>query len=216
MLWQSELTEFFSQNLPSLPQNSARLTDFWGKLGEFWAKNSVSSLCHRNNRLRGTHWVRSLELSESVAKRTHRVFFPELTEFAPKLSLELSEFSPPKQSSRNSIPLPFPSGAKEEMVRDKFLHRGFCTSRTRFRPEFWETNFGRPNFGPEFLGQIFWLCFSSKRGPKFWETNFGRPNSWVEFFDSVFSTKEAPSKMGRSFLLTARSFLLTVGLCCLR
>ena len=23
-----------------------------------------------------------------------------------------------------------------------------------FRAQFWETNFGRPNFGPEFLGRI--------------------------------------------------------------
>ena len=35
-----------------------------------------------------------------VPMRTHRVFFAELTEFAPRLS----EFSSPKQYSRNSIP----------------------------------------------------------------------------------------------------------------
>ena len=35
------------------------------------AKNSVSSLWHTNNRLRGTHWVRSPELSEP--KKTHWV-----------------------------------------------------------------------------------------------------------------------------------------------
>ena len=34
-------------------------------------KNSVSSLLHTNNRLRGTHWVRSPELSEG--KKTHWV-----------------------------------------------------------------------------------------------------------------------------------------------
>ena len=33
--------------------------------------------------------------------------------------------------------------------------RAFCTSGTEFRPEFWETNFGHPNSGPEFLGPIF-------------------------------------------------------------
>ena len=35
------------------------------------AKNSVSSLWHTNNRLRGTHWVRSPELSET--RKTHWV-----------------------------------------------------------------------------------------------------------------------------------------------
>ena len=35
------------------------------------AKNSVSSLWHTNNRLRGTHWVRSPELSEP--RKTHWV-----------------------------------------------------------------------------------------------------------------------------------------------
>ena len=31
------------------------LTEFGGKLGELCEKNSVSSLCHTNDRLRGTH-----------------------------------------------------------------------------------------------------------------------------------------------------------------
>ena len=31
----------------------------------------------------------------------------------------------------------------------------FAPPEPEFRPEFCETNFGRPNFGPEFLGRIF-------------------------------------------------------------
>ena len=31
----------------------------------------------------------------------------------------------------------------------------FAPPEPEFRAEFWETNFGRPNFGPEFLGRIF-------------------------------------------------------------
>ena len=31
----------------------------------------------------------------------------------------------------------------------------FAPLEPGFRAEFWETNFGRPNFGPEFLGRIF-------------------------------------------------------------
>ena len=39
-------------------ENSLSLTEFWGKLSELCEKkkkNSVSSLWHTNNRLRGTH-----------------------------------------------------------------------------------------------------------------------------------------------------------------
>ena len=41
----------------------ASLTEFWGKLGEFCEKQkkSMSSLCHTNNRLKGTHWALSPE-----------------------------------------------------------------------------------------------------------------------------------------------------------
>ena len=47
------------------------------------------------------------------AKANSPSFFAELTDFAVN-SARLSEFSPPKQYSRNSIPLPFPkSGAKK-------------------------------------------------------------------------------------------------------
>ena len=42
----------------------------------------------------------------------------------------------------------------------------FAPPEPEFRAEFWETNFGRPNVGPEFLGRFFWLCFFiSKWGP---------------------------------------------------
>ena len=52
-----------------------------------------------------------------------------------------------------------------QRVRDKSLHRGFAPPQPEFRPEFCETNFGRPNFGPEFLGRIFDSVFSSKKRP---------------------------------------------------
>ena len=42
------------------------------------AKNSVSSFWHTNNMLKGTHWVRSPELSEP--QKTHWIRSPELSE----------------------------------------------------------------------------------------------------------------------------------------
>ena len=49
-------------------------------------------------------------------------------------------------------------------IRDKFPQRGFCTSGS----EFWETNFGRPDLGAEFLGRM--LCslnfFQRRRPPE--------------------------------------------------
>ena len=45
-------------------ENSLSITEFWGKLGELCEKKSVSALCSRNSRLRGTHCVLSLELGE--------------------------------------------------------------------------------------------------------------------------------------------------------
>ena len=52
-----------------------------------------------------------------------------------------------------------------EMLRDKFLHGGFAPPEPELRAEFWETNFGRPNFGPESLGWIWGFFFFSKGGP---------------------------------------------------
>ena len=36
-----------------------------------------------------------------------------------------------------------------------FCTGDFAPPKPEFGPEFWEANFGRPNFGPEFLGRIF-------------------------------------------------------------
>ena len=54
------------------------------------------------------------------------------------------------------------------IVRDKFLHRGFCTSETRI-------------LGPN----------SAKR---IWDARISDPNSWVEFFGPIFSRKRGPLK----------------------
>ena len=51
---------------------------------------------------RGEHSVSSSRPIIYVSERTHRVFFAELTEFAAELWV--SEFSLPKQYSRNSTP----------------------------------------------------------------------------------------------------------------
>ena len=55
----------------------------------------------------------------------------------------------------------------------------FAPPEPEFRPEFWETNFGWPNFGPEFLGRIFWLCFFLQKRPpeKFTLEKFTSQNS---------------------------------------
>ena len=41
----------------------------------------------------------------------------------------------------------------------------FAPSEPEFMPEFCETNFGRPNFGPEFFGRIFDSVFPAKEAP---------------------------------------------------
>ena len=46
-----------------------------------------------------------------------------------------------------------------------FCTGDFAPPKPEFGAEFWETNFGRPNFGPEFLGRIFWLCFFQQKRP---------------------------------------------------
>ena len=64
----------------------------------FQTPSSVSFLTLTE--LWGENSVRSFQLTICVPKRIHRVFFAELSEF----SAELSEFTLPKQYSRNSIP----------------------------------------------------------------------------------------------------------------
>ena len=46
-----------------------------------------------------------------------------------------------------------------------FSKRDFAPPEPEFRAEFWETNFGRLNFGPQFLGRIFWFCFFQWKRP---------------------------------------------------
>ena len=41
-----------------------------------------------------------------------------------------------------------------EFIRSKVCTGDFAPPEPEFGAEFWETNFGRPNFGPEFLGRI--------------------------------------------------------------
>ena len=55
----------------------------------------------------------------------------------------------------------------------------FAPPEPEFRAEFWETNFGLPNFGPEFSSRIFWLCFSQPKRPpeKFTLEKFTSQNS---------------------------------------
>ena len=55
----------------------------------------------------------------------------------------------------------------------------FAPPEPEFRAEFWETNFGCPNFGPEFLGRIFSLCFFPAKEPpeKFTLEKFTSQNS---------------------------------------
>ena len=52
-------------------ENSLSLTEFGANSVSSAKKNWVSSLCHTNNRLRGTHWALSLELGEG--QKTHWV-----------------------------------------------------------------------------------------------------------------------------------------------
>ena len=54
----------------------------------------------------------------------------------------------------------------DENVRDKFLHRGFCTSETRIWGRILGNKFWTPEFRTRILGSNFLiLFFSSKRGP---------------------------------------------------
>ena len=62
-------------------------------------------------------------------------------------------------------PFAFPGPRGCNFVRDKFLHRGFCTSETRIWARILPNEFWTPEF---------------------------RPNSWVEFFGPIFSRKRGP------------------------
>ena len=57
------------------------------------------------------------------------------------------------------------AGDKTFLSGTTFCTWDFAPPEPEFGAEFWETNFGRLNFGPEFLRQIFSFCFSSKRDP---------------------------------------------------
>ena len=46
-------------------------------------------------------------------------------------------------------------GTIAQRLRDRFPHTGFAPPEPEFGTEFCETNFGRPNFGPEFLRRSF-------------------------------------------------------------
>ena len=59
----------------------------------------------------------------------------------------------------------------------------FAPPEPEFRAEFWETNFGRPNFGLEFRGRIFWLCFFQQKRPP------------EKFTLEKFTSKNSPSKI---------------------
>ena len=48
-----------------------------------------------------------------------------------------------------------PVNEHQQNFRDEFLHRGFRSSETRIWGRILETYFGRPYFGPEFLGRFF-------------------------------------------------------------
>ena len=78
----------------------------------FQTPNSVSFF--GLTEFQGANSVSSSQPIIWVSKRTHRVFFAELTEFFAELTesaVKLSEFSSPKQHSRNSTVLrPFPIG----------------------------------------------------------------------------------------------------------
>ena len=47
-----------------------------------------------------------------------------------------------------------------------FCTEDFAPLEPEFGAEFWETNFERPNFGPEFLGRSFDPVFPTRRGPQ--------------------------------------------------
>ena len=70
------------------------LTEFYGKLGEFCEKLGEFALARTNNRLRGTHWVRSPELSEP--KKTHWVRCLKPLTLQPLLFWKKQGFFPQK------------------------------------------------------------------------------------------------------------------------
>ena len=49
--------------------------------------------------------------------------------------------------------------------RTKVCTGDFAPPEPEFRAEFWETSFGSPNFGPEFLCRILWFCFLAEETP---------------------------------------------------
>ena len=72
-----------------------------------------------------------------------------------------------------------PVSSQQKFSGTKVCTGDFAPPEPEFRPEFCETNFGRPNSGPEFLGRIFWLCFLQQKRPpeKFTLEKFTSQNS---------------------------------------
>ena len=72
------------------------------------------------------------------------------------------------QTSVQNVPK-FPkwykNDANQHSSGTNFRTGDFAPPEPEFRAEFWETNFGRPNFGPEFRGRIVWLCFFQQKRP---------------------------------------------------
>ena len=87
-------------------------------------------------------------------------------------------------------------GVDHFLSETKVCTGDFAPPEPEFRAEFWETNFGRPNFGPEFSSRIFWLCFFQQKRPpekftleKFTSRNSHRkihPRIWAEKFTLYF------------------------------
>ena len=80
-----------------------------------------------------------------------------------------------------------------------FCTGDFAPPEPEFRAEFWETNFGRPNFWPEFLGRIFWACFIQQKRPP------------EKFTLPKFTFQNSTKKSGQKFTLhLCRAIWLTI------
>ena len=87
--------------------------------------NTVSGSTVSNTELSeffGAHWVPGSELSEFLlayylCAKANSPSFSQNSPSLPQNSVRLSEFSRPKQYSRNSIPLPFPATAPQGFRR---------------------------------------------------------------------------------------------------
>ena len=126
-----EQAEYYFGRDNSLTQSSAANSVSSARNSVSSARNSVSSLWHTNNRLKGTHWVRSPELSEP--KKTHRARCLKPCSLKPYAAHFRKKFS--ESDTAESLSLALQEGRGNFNVAEKQLNPGIVETEGSYRPQ---------------------------------------------------------------------------------